>query len=416
MGNVFYGSKNGLINRFCCLFSYYSLANLIINIVLFIIGLITINKFTSLNRYFVTPSSLENYNKSIFEALTLAVVVSITVFLVNEIKETNNKNAYTENFFRTIFKSKFKTDSRFKNAFFILVPVLTIVVFVLLKYGENLSDPKTMNTLFGAAYTLCIIVLFSIIEIVIYYLKINHKKIEISRNLHGLIPSKYTVNYIENSKQANDVIDVIKLADNIDTVKNSIYILLDIFSEYDYFNKLEIYESISERICDDVVEFCTDKKYGNSDLEITFIINSVISDIINDITDKDSKNNRILLSFFLFSKYFCSVKFENMNTLSKNSQNVFSNLLPYIFLVYSDELKNKGILMKEYRELFVKNKLTFIEEEKRKELYSLVTNIIEYKSVIGEIKVDSYFMFKKIGNRGLYSLYVQDYIIFNDLI
>lgn len=398
------GSKDDLINRYCCLFSWNSLVSLVSYIIILAVGLFKVNKFTSQGHFFVLPDSLKNYNNSFSEVLPFAAIVSIIVFLVNEIKENNKKNNYISNFCRKLFGLKFKRDYVIKNFLFFAIILLVIIGFILLKYGENLADYKKVNSLIMFVYSIFIFVLFFITEIIIYYIKVNHKKIEINKSVRGLTTRNFIVNFINDPIQVDKIIEVIKLADSMTSLKNSAYMLLDIFSSYNYINRIEICERVTKNIFEAVVEFCEDKKYNSAESQIAFII--------NEFLNGDDKESYLLLRFFLISEYSIYFKDESFNKLSKNSKDIFFAYFPYIYLVYYDELNNKEKLVKQYKQLLIERKLELNSIINNSYTYSLLQKIIEYKYARNEIKSDIYFIFKKIRQEELYSLFVYNYIIF----
>lgn len=403
MKNIYAGSKNGFISHYCCLFSRASGINLLSHIVVLCIGIGVVRSYSNRGRFFILNTTLKEYNDSLSKALTLAAVVSIVVFIANELKEYNKRNEYISNFCSKLFGFKYKFDSIVKNVLFILSILLVIIDFFLLKAAENLEEYEKLNNLVFVIISISILLSFFIIEIIIYFIKLDYKKIKVEKSILGLTRKNFEINFISNREQIKALTDVIKLSEDINSAKNSILILLDIFSNYNYFNKIKIFDYLTQYIWEMLSEYCEDNKCTEYKTHVFFIINNFL--------EKDNSENNVLLTFFLFSNCFIYCKPSEFHLLSQRSKDMLFRLFPYITIIYSEKLNNLNDLKQFYKNLLIENNLELINKTDYRELYSLLQLVFDFKFSNNEIKSESYFIFKKLKDESLYQLYIYDYLI-----
>lgn len=403
MNNVYVGSKNGFINHYCCLFSRASGINLFFHIVAICLGWFVVKSYSDKGRFFILNATIREYYASLSKALTLAAVVSIVIFIADELKAYNKKNEYISVFCSKLFGTKYKIDLILKNIFFILSIFLVIIEFFFLKVAENFKGYKELNNLVFVIFLLGALLSFFIIEIIIYFIKLDYKKVKIEKSILSLTRKNFQINFISNKGQIKELTDVIKHSEDINSVKNSIMILLDIFSNYNYFNKIKIFDYLTQYIWEMLNEYCEDNKCTEYNNQIFFII--------NDFIEKDTSKNNILLTFFLLSNCFTYCKLTKFNFLSQRSKNLLCKLLPFITIIYLERLNNLDDLKQLYKNCLIENNLELINESDYSELYDLLQIVFDFKFSNNEIKSDSYYIFKKLKDVSLFQLYIHDYLI-----
>lgn len=403
MKNIHVGSKNGFISHYCCLFSRASVINLMLHFIVSCVSCGIVKSYSSKGRYFIQNQTFKEYNDSLSKALTLAAVVSIVVFIVNELKEYSKRNEYISSFCSKLFGYKYKFDSIVKNVLFILSILLVIIGFFLLKAGENLEGYKNLNNLVIAIFLINILLSFFICEIIIYFIKLDYKKIKVEKSILGLTRKNFEINFVSNREEIKSLTDVIKLSEDINSAKNSILILLDIFSNYNYFNKIKIFDCLTQYIWEMLFEYCEDNKCQEYKTHVFFIINNFL--------EKDTSENNVLLTFFLLSNYFIYSKPSEFHLLSQRSKDKFFELFPYITIIYSDKLNNLNDLKKFYKDLLIDNNLELVSKKYYNILYNSLQYLFDFKFANNEINSESYFIFKKLKDESLYQLYIYDYLI-----
>jgi len=372
-------------------------------IVLFI-GNFIIDSYNKKGKFFILNTSLKEYNESLSKALTLAAIVSIVVFIANEIKEYNKRNEFISNFCSKLFGYKYRLDSIVKNVLFVLSILIIIIDFFLLKVAENIDDYKRLNNLVMVIFSISILLSVFIIEIIIYFIKLDYKKIKVEKSILSLTRKNFKVNFISNREQIKALFDVVKLAEDINSVKNSISILLDIFSNYECFNKVEVFDCVAQYIWESLSEYCEDKKCAEYKTQIFFIINNFL--------EKDISENNILLAFFLLSNCFVYCKPSEFHLFSQRSKDMLFSLFPYITIIYTDKLSDFNDLKQLYKNLLIENNLKLTNKIEYNKLYSLLKLVFESKFSNNKIRPEPYFVFKKLKDKKLYQLYIYDYLIY----
>ena len=179
--------------------------------------------------------------------------------------------------------------------------------------------------------------------------------------------------------------------------------MLDIFSNYNYFNKIKIFDYLTKCIWEVLSEYCENNKCAEYKTHAFFIINNFL--------ENDTSKNNVLLTFFLFSNGFMYCKPSEFHLLSQRSKDMLFRLFPYIIIMYSEKLNNLNDLKQFYKNLLIENNLELLNKTDYSELYNLLQLVFDFKFSNNEIKSESYFIFKKIKDENLYQLYIYDYLI-----